>query len=877
MIKHILFILAFSITASSQVVLTDWNTNETATTGKTVDGTFTNPKSIAIPSWPTDPSAVPVVTVATDPTDANNQVIKFVRTTGTSQSNSLSIRWGSAHDTDNDGVNGPGTALTGISLGGGTPRPYIKFSVYSVDKTDFALRVKFQQGSKPEWKGNVKVALNTWTDIEVHYDYSNAGVVAGTLDNLAWNTVMDIGFNIDEAASNETFYVKGLTAHTDTSYSTASVLQDMSNTSNNATADVYGGFGANNTAQNTVIADPTDANNSVRQVDVTTGGDVWKGVFIRPQTHYMDLTNNPTVSLKVYSTTAAHFRGILQGGQDGQSAIDQATNTAAHGGTGWETLSFTFHGATGEWGEFAMRTSVDADGSLNTTTALTAYFDDLTAVQGSAIPVPSQPTTSPAAPTKEADDVISIFSDTYTNINVTNYNPNWNQTGSVSTEFDPGDGNNVMVYSNFNYQGTEFGATDMAAMEYLHIDIWVASDDTNTYQVSPLGGGETLVNITTTPGSWSSVDIPVTSFTAVDFSSVNQMKFAGGTGTSIYLDNIYFWKEPTATGTDASLSDLAVDGATISGFGASTSYSVPLVEGTTTIPQITAATTTDTSASAVITQATAIPGDATVVVTAADGTTTKTYTVSFFIGMPAAASAVPPSRNASDVVSFYSDSYTPVALGEYFPSWSEATVTDYPINGNNIWKMASMNFASVTQYGGIDLSQMEKMYIDYWTAQDAVGAKLFVKLVDTNDSQEVLLDLGNVVPGSWQTIEVDLNAQNTSNIDLSTVTQFLIDPSTNGGTFYIDNWYFAKGTPLSIGELNKSEIYVYPNPVQNTLNVSAGVSVDQVSIFDLTGREVMRATPNASAFSLDVANLNKGLYLVSLKAGDQEMTTKLVK
>lgn len=656
------------------------------------------------------------------------------------------------------------------------------------------------------------------------------------------------------------------------------VLQDFSNTSNNGAADVYGGFGGGQTTANTAVADPDDANNTVRQFTVTAEGDVWKGIFMRPQTHYIDLTSNQTVSLKVYSSTAIHLRGIIQGAQSGQAVIDDAANTVAHTGSGWETLSFTFTGATGEWSELAIRTSVDAAGALNNTAAYTAYVDDLTAVQGSAIPVPAQPTTSPAAPTKEADDVISIFSDTYTNINVTNYNPNWGQTGSVSTEFDPGDGNNVMVYSNFNYQGTEFGATDMGAMEYLHIDIWVASDDTNTYQVSPIGsGGETLVDISTTPGSWSSVDIPVTSFTAVDFSSVNQMKFAGGTGTSIYLDNIYFWKEPTATGTDATLSDLAVDGATISGFGASTSYSVPLVEGTTTIPQITAATTTDTSASAVITQATAIPGDATVVVTAADGTTTKTYTVSFFIGMPAAASAVPPSRNASDVVSFYSDSYTPVALGEYFPSWSEATVTDYPISGNNIWKMASMNFASVTQYGGIDLSQMEKMYIDYWTAQDAVDAKLFVKLVDTNDSQEVLLDLGAIVPGSWQTIEVDLNAQNAGNIDLSTVTQFLIDPSTNGGTFYIDNWYFAKGTPLSIGELNESEIYVYPNPVQNTLNVSAGVSVDQVSIFDLTGREVLRATPNAAAFSLDVANLNKGLYLVSLKAGDQEMTTKLVK
>ena len=121
---------------------------------------------------------------------------------------------------------------------------------------------------------------------------------------------------------------------------------------------------------------------------------------------------------------------------------------------------------------------------------------------------------------------------------------------------------------------------------------------------------------------------------------VTQLKFDGqfaADGTTVdgdvrsdvYLDNIYFWKEPAAAGTDATLSDLQIDSATISGFSSgTTSYSYNILEGTTDIPQITAATTTDTNAQTTITQATAIPGDATVVVTAQDGTTTETYTVS---------------------------------------------------------------------------------------------------------------------------------------------------------------------------------------------------------------------------------------------------------
>lgn len=246
------------------------------------------------------------------------------------------------------------------------------------------------------------------------------------------------------------------------------------------------------------------------------------------------------------------------------------------------------------------------------------------------------PENSPTAPTRDAADVISIYSDAYTDI-ATAYNPGWGQTGTVNTTYDPGDGNNVMLYSNFNYQGTDLANTDVSGMEYLHVDIWVANVD-RTVKVSPIGGGnETLVAVATTAGAWNSVDIPLTDFTTVDLTQIVQLKFDGQFQTDgatadtavrsdVYLDNIYFWKSATA-----SINDLA--------------------------------------------------------------------------------------------------------------------------NGFN----------------------------------------------------------------------------------------------------------------------------VYPNPVQNTLNISAGVMVDQVSIFDLTGRQVLRATPKAESFSLDVSDLNKGMYLVSVKAGEQELTTKLVK
>ena len=41
---------------------------------------------------------------------------------------------------------------------------------------------------------------------------------------------------------------------------------------------------------------------------------------------------------------------------------------------------------------------------------------------------PSEPETAPAAPTADASNVISVFSDAYTDIENTNFDPYWNQT-----------------------------------------------------------------------------------------------------------------------------------------------------------------------------------------------------------------------------------------------------------------------------------------------------------------------------------------------------------------------------------------------------------------------------------------------------------------
>ena len=185
-------------------------------------------------------------------------------------------------------------------------------------------------------------------------------------------------------------------------------------------------------------------------------------------------------------------------------------------------------------------------------------------------------------------------------------------------------------------------------------------------------------------------------------------------------------------------------------------------------------------------------------------------------------------------------------LLDYSANFTEGSLT---FNGTVASNTISSEYTVIAYIKTLDPNAGYATVINQSVTLGATGTNFAVSANDINSSH--IVQIGFTVSG--------LNANPN---DEATLGKVVVSPNT---------------TVLSVKEYNNIDIVVYPNPVENTLNVSAAASVDSVSIFDLTGRQVLRAAPNAAAFSLDVANLNKGLYLVTLKAGDQEMTTKLVK
>ena len=506
-------------------------------------------------------------------------------------------------------------------------------------------------------------------------------------------------------------------------------------------------------------------------------------------------------------------------------------------------------------------------------------------------------------PARDAANVISIFSDAYTNVTGTNFNPNWNQSGfsTANTSFDPAsNGNIVLAYPDFNYQGIEFGSTqDISAMEYLHVDIWVdGTFDPNVYVIS--SGGEIPHPITNTgAGTWISVDIPVAGITG-DLTNAIQFKFDGGNGTTdgIYVDNLYFWKTPVAPEDDATLEDLKVDGATIDGFSPGVvEYTYGLPSGTTTVPQITSATATNTNASVTINQASGIPGSAIVNVISESQTVEKAYTVNFAITGPATAAPTPPNRDPANVISLFSDAYTDITIDEWSPTWDDSSIEDVVIDGNNTKKINFSNFLGVEFVGNKqDASQMTKFHIDFWTPEVPDGGVFNSKFVNFangtggGETSAITFDVNAgttpaLVAGTWVSADFDI----PSGAARDSLAQYVITVSGTLGIVYVDNIYLYNDVATSIDgteELpnNFTLEQNYPNPFNPTTNISYTLPANAevtLEVFNVAGQRVatlVDAFQSTGSYDVtfDASNLASGLYTYRLTTGNSVQVKKMM-
>ena len=241
--------------------------------------------------------------------------------------------------------------------------------------------------------------------------------------------------------------------------------------------------------------------------------------------------------------------------------------------------------------------------------------------------------------------------------------------------------------------------------------------DNNSNKSTKVDVSDGTTTLSTGSSSWS--NRKSSSMTSKNISNVNKLKMAAGTqytftnsGYNVGLRVTFTYTGGTPqVSTDATLSGLSYNGTAVPGFAADlTDYNVVLPAGTSTVPTV-AATANDAAATVAITQAAALPGTATIVVTAEDGTTSKTYTISFSVesGAPQvltctwaniAGSAVIDQTNKSitgKVLNGNSLTLTPQFTGKYIHSWTPTGARDFS-NGPVSYTFTSSVSSETTTY-----------------------------------------------------------------------------------------------------------------------------------------------------------------------------------
>jgi len=171
--------------------------------------------------------------------------------------------------------------------------------------------------------------------------------------------------------------------------------------------------------------------------------------------------------------------------------------------------------------------------------------------------------TGAPTPTRDPANVISIFSDAYTNVPVDFYNgffaPFQTTLGGADLNIN---GDNIIQYTELNFVATEFKnpTVNASEMTHIHVDIQIQESidpgDFITIELGDFGsngafggnddssGRVTIASADLVSNQWISLDIPLADFTGLtSTSNLAQIFFiSDATISTILVDNMYFYK-----------------------------------------------------------------------------------------------------------------------------------------------------------------------------------------------------------------------------------------------------------------------------------------------------------------------------------------------
>lgn len=103
------------------------------------------------------------------------------------------------------------------------------------------------------------------------------------------------------------------------------------------------------------------------------------------------------------------------------------------------------------------------------------------------------------------------------------------------------------------------------------------------------------------------------------------------------------------------------------------------------------------------------------------------------------------------------------------------------------------------------------------------------------------------------------------------------DEEGNTLSEYSETVSFTTDEDMGVDAQIFAEFSFYPNPMENVVNLKAGVQIESVEIHNLLGQTIMTAEPNSLETQINTENLSSGVYLMSVQLNGNQKTFRLIK
>lgn len=191
---------------------------------------------------------------------------------------------------------------------------------------------------------------------------------------------------------------------------------------------------------------------------------------------------------------------------------------------------------------------------------------------------------------------------------------------------------------------------------------------------------------------------------------------------------------------------------------------------------------------------------------------------------------------------------------------------------------------SVIQMAGpIDFSTNKIVKVKVWSP--IAGKKLMLKFEGSPvdfDNGAFETEVATTVANAWEELTFDYTSPTlfppVNNNDTKIVFFFDFGNQGDGGpdsTYYFDDIAFSE--TLSVPVFENSNVILYPNPAQNQLTIEAKTVIEKVTIYSLLGQEVLTKETNIDKVTLQISELQNGVYIVKTTTSEGESILRFIK